>query len=69
MLRATPADLIEFFAAFDLDIVYHHEERRIDLSVGLSEDLADILDGTGDARGQRSRPIAGAGFEPATFGL
>ena len=60
------------FEAFGLQITYDKPGRRIEISATISEAVAEALENTKSlpkealvTRGD----IAGAGFEPATFGL
>jgi site-specific DNA recombinase len=74
-------DLAELFAAFDLEVRYDKRADTAEISIALVPELLAGLtapvgseaspETTRPARraGQRSRSIAGAGFEPATSGL
>ena len=72
MSDAEGEDLIELLDAFDVTVSYDKPRRRLNLSASIeSELLAGYEPGipaAGEARSQGS-DIAGAGFEPATFGL
>jgi hypothetical protein len=63
----------QVFEAFCLQITYDKPNRRIEISATIAEAIADALETAGDLPGEVSsvaqRDIAGAGFEPATFGL
>jgi hypothetical protein len=59
--------------AFELQILYEKAERRIEISATLSEAVANAFEKKKALPKEGSsvllREIAGAGFEPATFGL
>jgi len=59
--------------AFGVRIAYDKVERRIEISATISEAVAKALEKAEDLPEEVSsvarRDIAGAGFEPATFGL
>ena len=61
------------FEAFCLQITYDKINRRIEISATITEAIADALENARDLPKEVSsvaqRDIAGAGFEPATFGL
>ena len=61
------------FEAFCLEVRYDKVERRIEISATISEAVAEALHNAKDLPEEVSsvaqRDIAGAGFEPATFGL
>jgi hypothetical protein len=61
------------FDAFGLQIVYDKLNRRIEISATITEAIAGALENAKDLPEEVSsvtqRDIAGAGFEPATFGL
>jgi hypothetical protein len=61
------------FEAFCLQIRYDKVERRIEISATVSEAVASAFEKAKDLPEEVSavalRDIAGAGFEPATFGL
>ena len=62
----------QVFEAFHLKIDYDKVDRRIEISATVTEAVAQAFEKpkTSRRRSQRrSRDIAGAGFEPATFGL
>jgi hypothetical protein len=52
------------YDAFDLRVIYDKIEGRVKITATLPERVADLLDGA-----VAPEEIAGAGFEPATFGL
>jgi hypothetical protein len=70
---ASPQIKRQVFEAFDLQIAVDKTEGRVEISATISEDVARALNSEDPlARGGLSvvpRDIAGAGFEPATFGL
>jgi DNA invertase Pin-like site-specific DNA recombinase len=63
----------QVFEAFCLQIRYDKVERRIEISATVTEVIAKAFEKTKDLPQEVSRvalrDIAGAGFEPATFGL
>jgi chemotaxis response regulator CheB len=63
----------QVFEAFDLQIAYDKVGRRIEISATVSGAVADAFENAKALRKEGSvvvaRDIAGAGFEPATFGL
>jgi hypothetical protein len=68
---ASEEELVEIFRAFDLTITYDKHEQRLHVAATITPVLLP-------SSAQRQRPpegrsqindIAGAGFEPATFGL
>ena len=67
---AESEELIELLDAFDVEISYDKPSSKLELSAALSSDLIPAS-GAEKAPAERSRNsgIAGAGFEPATFGL
>jgi hypothetical protein len=73
-LRDAPKQLKrQVFEAFCLQISYDKLDRRIEISATITEAIADALENARDLPEEVSsvaqRDIAGAGFEPATFGL
>ena len=73
-LRKAPMELKrQVFEAFCLQITYDKPNRRIEISATITEAIAQALENERDLPGEVSdvarRDIAGAGFEPATFGL
>ena len=73
-LRQAPTELKrQVFEAFCLQITYDKPDRRIEISATITEAIADALQNAKDLPQEVSsvarRDIAGAGFEPATFGL
>ena len=73
-LRDAPAPLKrQVFEAFCLEVRYDKVERRIEVSATVSEAVAKAFENAKDLPAEASsvttRDIAGAGFEPATFGL
>ncbi|MBS1882045.1 MAG: hypothetical protein JSS97_03710 [Actinobacteria bacterium] len=72
MRDAGGEDLIELLDVFDVTVSYDKPGRRLNLSASIESDLlAGCEPGMPAAGGARSQgsDIAGAGFEPATFGL
>ena len=71
--QAPPEIKRQVFEAFGLRIAYDKAGRRIEISATVSEAIADALHNAKDLPEEVSsvapRDIAGAGFEPATFGL
>lgn len=71
--NSTEADLAELFSAFEVDIIYDRETETLKLAAALTPELLPKLgnENEHDHPGGRSQDngIAGAGFEPATFGL
>ena len=73
-LHHAPAELKrQIFDAFQLTIAYDKVQRRIEISATITEAIAQTLENAKDLPEEVSsvaqRDIAGAGFEPATFGL
>jgi hypothetical protein len=73
-LRQAPRGLKrQVFEAFCLRITYDKSTRRIEISATITEAIAEALENAKDLPEEVSsvaqRDIAGAGFEPATFGL
>lgn len=70
LARAEGEDLVELLDAFDVQVRYDKPARTLELSALLSSDLVSDPEKS-DRPGGRSQnsSIAGAGFEPATFGL
>ena len=73
-LRKAPIELKrQVFEAFCLQITYDKPNRRIEISATITEAIAQALENEQDLPEEVSsvarRDIAGAGFEPATFGL
>ncbi len=70
---APPALKRQVFAAFCLEVRYDKVERRIEIEATVSEAVAKAFENAKDLPEEVSsvttRDIAGAGFEPATFGL
>ena len=68
---ATPEVKREFFQAFELRVEFDKANGRIGISATVSEAVAAAFEGTTTGTPWRVpvRDIAGAGFEPATFGL
>jgi len=73
-LQAAPPQLKrQIFDAFKLRITYDKQARTIGISATVSDAVANTLQNANDlpeeAVAVTHRDIAGAGFEPATFGL
>ena len=70
---ASPEIQRQVFEAFELQIVYDKAGRRIEISATVSEAVASAFEKQKALPKEGSlvvvRDIAGAGFEPATFGL
>ncbi len=66
---ASDEQLADIFGAFDVTISYDKTSQKLDLGATITPELLPQNDD--DRSGERSRVlvIAGAGFEPATFGL
>jgi site-specific DNA recombinase len=71
--EAPPALKRQIFDAFELRIVYDKISRRIEISATISDAVAKTLQNANDLPEEVAnvthKDIAGAGFEPATFGL
>ena len=71
--EAPPALKRQIFDAFELRIVHDKISRRIEISATVSEAIATTLQNANDLPEEVAnvthKDIAGAGFEPATFGL
>jgi hypothetical protein len=71
--EASPAVQRQVFEAFELQILYDKAERRIEISATVSEAVASAFEKKKALPKEGSlvvlTDIAGAGFEPATFGL
>ena len=70
---ASPQIKRQVFEAFDLQIAVDRTEGRVEISATVSEEVARALN-TKDPLAREGlavvpKDIAGAGFEPATFGL
>jgi hypothetical protein len=73
-LREAPPELQrQVFQAFELQILYDKGDRKIEISATVSEAVAGAFEKQKALPKEGSlvvvRDIAGAGFEPATFGL
>jgi site-specific DNA recombinase len=70
LARAEPTVLAEIFDAFDVTATYDKLNRRLDLAATLTSELvAEHKKNDRPSGRSRNSVIAGAGFEPATFGL
>jgi hypothetical protein len=71
--KAPPALKRQVFEAFALEVRYDKVSRHIEISATVSEEVAKAFENAKDLPKQvpsvTPRDIAGAGFEPATFGL
>ena len=73
-LREAPPEVKrQTFDAFDLRIEFDKARRRIEISATIAEGVADAFENTKALQTEGFQvtvnEIAGAGFEPATFGL
>ncbi len=74
---ASDEELVEIFRAFDLTITYDKHEQRLHLAATITPELLPVLcpnesdrpEGRSQINDIKTLHIAGAGFEPATFGL
>jgi hypothetical protein len=67
---AAPEELTEILAAFDITVTYSKPEQTLQLAATLDpERLATPKTGRPPQGRSGESSIAGAGFEPATFGL
>jgi hypothetical protein len=66
---ASGEQLADIFGAFDVTVSYDKASQQLDLAATVTPELLPQNDR--DHSGERSRvlEVAGAGFEPATFGL
>jgi hypothetical protein len=69
--NATEQELANLLAAFDVTISYDKPNRRLTLTATIGPGLLPPPENNDDRPGERSliSQVAGAGFEPATFGL
>ncbi len=71
--EAEPGRPMELFDAYDLAVTYDRPAQTLDLCVVLSSDSPSAPEDPNTARPPGTRSYlsskAGAGFEPATFGL
>ena len=73
-LRAAPPEAQRrVFEAFELEILYDKAGRKVEISATVSEAVASAFEKQKALPKEGSlvvlREVAGAGFEPATFGL
>jgi hypothetical protein len=68
---ATEADLAELFQAFNAEVLYERDSQILKLAAMITPELMPDLANTNDRPegGSQDNEVAGAGFEPATFGL
>ena len=77
LLTTAPTEIKrQVFDAFGLQITYDKLQRRIEISATISDTVAEALENAKSLPEEAlvhslvaPRDIAGAGFEPATFGL
>ena len=70
LTKAKGEELIDLLDAFDVQVTYDKPNRTLELSALLSSDFVSSPDAKRPPDGRsRNSSIAGAGFEPATFGL
>jgi hypothetical protein len=71
--EASPEVQRQVFEAFELQVLYDKAERRIEISATVSEAVANAFEKPKALPKEGSlvvlTEVAGAGFEPATFGL
>ncbi len=68
--RYQPAELAELLDAFDVTATYDKPNQRLELAATVTPELVTTLETKRPPEGRsRNCVIAGAGFEPATFGL
>jgi hypothetical protein len=68
LATANASELADPFEAFDISVRYDNPNRRLELAATVSAPLAGNEKRPPNGRSRNSL-IAGAGFEPATFGL
>ena len=70
-LRVAPPDeLAELLKAFDVSLTYDKARRKVTLAATIAPELVPETRNPRRPRGRSGKSsIAGAGFEPATFGL
>jgi hypothetical protein len=66
--KATDEELAEIFKAFDVRITYDKNRQALDFAATITSELVPNEHDRPEGR-SRVSDIAGAGFEPATFGL
>jgi site-specific DNA recombinase len=66
--KATDEELAEIFKAFDVRITYDKNRQALDFAATITSELMPNENDRPEGR-SRVSDIAGAGFEPATFGL
>jgi site-specific DNA recombinase len=68
--EAEDAELMEMFDAFDVTATYTKDTRRLEISATVTPELRGSDEATAAVeRRSQDWEVAGAGFEPATFGL
>ncbi len=66
---ASDQQLADIFAAFDVTISYDKPSQKLELGATIAPELLPQIDDDRSRERSRVLEIAGAGFEPATFGL
>jgi hypothetical protein len=66
--KAADEELVEIFKAFDARITYDKNRQALDFAATITSELMPNENDRPEGR-SRVSDIAGAGFEPATFGL
>jgi site-specific DNA recombinase len=73
LVAASPEELAEIFDAFEIRAVYDRRDQSLDITATVIPELWDETlpkrQRPANVTGRRTSSIAGAGFEPATFGL
>jgi hypothetical protein len=70
LAQAEGEELVELLDAFDVQVTYDKPNRTLEVSALLSSDFVSSPDAKRPPNGRsQDSSIAGAGFEPATFGL
>ena len=69
--EAAPSELADIYAAFQINAIYDKPRNTLEISAVVRPDLLTKDETPTDENTERSgySYIAGAGFEPATFGL
>ena len=72
LANATEEKLAAIFGAFDVEITYDRDQQTLKLAATITPELIPDFDPDENDRPEEQsqiNDIAGAGFEPATFGL
>ena len=73
LATASPEELAEIFDAFEIKAVYDRRDQSLDINATVIPELWDETpqkrQRPANTTGRGTSSIAGAGFEPATFGL